>query len=213
MGNELESVAKELKLLASRQNLSTGELERAKVLMVQLKAAGMTNTEINELVDDRWSESTIKGYTRGVVAGHSPPWEGTVALFSELLSKGLTMKDVEETIQLKEQLEQQKTSIIELASFVVELKAQGIDAAAFVGLYWDWIATGLKAPDVASALKLKGELEGMGLTLDALTKVASLAGKFGNADDILNAVAKYGNIVEMEREKADIRAQIELDIY
>lgn len=209
MEDELESVAKELKLLASRQYISVAELERAKALMVKLKAAAMTNREINELVGDRWSESTIKGYTRGVPAGHPPAWEGTVALFSELLSRGLDMKDVEETIGLKEQLQQQKTSVTELASFVAELEAQGINAAAFVGLYWDWIGAGLKAPNVASTLKLRGELEGMGLSLDSLGKVASLATKFGNADGILDAVGKYGSLAELERQRADIQAEIE----
>jgi len=41
METELESVAEELRLLASRQFVSTGELERAKGLMVKLKAAGI----------------------------------------------------------------------------------------------------------------------------------------------------------------------------
>jgi hypothetical protein len=209
MENEMESIARELKLLASRQQLSATELERAKALMVKLKMMGMTNAEINELVGDRWSESTIKGYTRGVPAIPSPPWEAVVVLFSQLLSKGLTIEDVEETVRLKKELERQKTSITELASFVGELDSQGIDAARFVNLYWDWVGAGLKAPDVTAVLKLKGELEGMGLSLDSLVKVAELAGKFGNADGVLEAVAKYGSIVEMERQKANMQAEME----
>lgn len=209
MEGELESAAKELKLLASRQFISPAELERAKVLMVQLKAAGMTNTEISNLVDDRWSQSTIKGYTRGVLPSGSPSWQGMVTLFSELLSRELSIKDVEETIRLKKQLEQQKSSITELASFVTEIQAQGIGVAAFAELYWDWIGAGLKALDVASALKLKGELEGIGLNLDSLTKIASLAGKLGNADGILDALTKYGDITEVERQRANIQAETE----
>ena len=209
MRSELESAANELKLLASRQYISMAELERAKALMVELKVAGMSNREISELVDGRWSESTIKGHTRGVVAGDSPPWPGAVALFSELVSKGLTLKDVEQTIRLKEELRQQKTSITELASFIAELEAAGIDAAGFADLYWAWLGAGLKAPDVASALKLRGELEGMGLGLDSLAKVASLARNFGDVDGILDAVAKYGGLAELDRERAEIQAELE----
>jgi len=46
---ELETIARELKALASREKLSPSELDRVKYLMVELKRSGMSNPEIVEL--------------------------------------------------------------------------------------------------------------------------------------------------------------------
>ncbi len=58
---ESESVAKELKMLASRERLTASELDRAKDLMIQLKGMDVSNPEIVELAGGRWSKSTTKG--------------------------------------------------------------------------------------------------------------------------------------------------------
>ena len=79
---DLESVARELKMLAARGKLTAPELDRAKDLMAQLKGMGMSNPEIVELTGGRWSESTVKGYTRGVQATDPESWRSTTALFS-----------------------------------------------------------------------------------------------------------------------------------
>jgi len=70
---DLESTARELKMLASRERLTASELDRAKDLMAQLKGMGMSNPEIVEITGGRWSESTTKGYTRGIKAADPEP--------------------------------------------------------------------------------------------------------------------------------------------
>ena len=81
---DLESVAKELKMLAGREGLTAPELDRAKNLMAQLKGTGMANPEIVELTGGRWSESTTKGYTRGVRATDPEPWKSIVPRYFSL---------------------------------------------------------------------------------------------------------------------------------
>lgn len=83
---DLELAAKELKMPASRDRLSPSEFERAKHLMVELKQRGMSNPEVVELTGGRRSESTVKGYTKGVRTSDSELWKSTTALFSEMLS-------------------------------------------------------------------------------------------------------------------------------
>lgn len=63
---DLEAIARELKALASKEKLSSAELDRVKYLMVELKRLGMSNAEIVELTGGRWSESTVRGYTTGI---------------------------------------------------------------------------------------------------------------------------------------------------
>jgi hypothetical protein len=64
----LEDIASQLLLLSKRQPLRDDDLSRAKDLVRSLKEAGYTNKEISTLTDEKWSEPTVKLYTRG-----SPP--------------------------------------------------------------------------------------------------------------------------------------------
>lgn len=91
---DLESIARELRMVAGRERLSPSELDRVRHLMVELKRLGMSNPEIVEVTGGRWSESTVKGYTRGVHAIDSEPWKSTASLLSEMLSRNLTLAEV-----------------------------------------------------------------------------------------------------------------------
>lgn len=126
---DLESVAKELKMLAGRERLTATELDRAKELMRQLKATGTSNQEIVELTAGRWSESTVKGYTKGVRATDPAPWQSTTALFSEMLAKNLTLDDVSSTTIIKAEAESVGWSLHDVVSFISDIKKEGADIA------------------------------------------------------------------------------------
>lgn len=119
---DLESAAKGLKMLASRERLTTSELDRAKDLMAQLKGMGMSNPEIVEFTGGRWSESTTKGYTKGVRATDLEPWKSTTALFSEMASKDLTLANVSEAMTVSAELEAMGSSLHDVVSFMQNLK-------------------------------------------------------------------------------------------
>lgn len=234
---DLESTARELKMLASKEKTTASELDRAKDLMAELKGMGMSNSEIAELSGGRWSESTTKGYTKGVKATDPQPWKSTAALFSEMLSKNLTMADVsramtivselesmgsslseavsfiedlkknganvaqlKEAINIKTQLEQVGTSPGEIAGFVKALEEESIDVSGFVSLYCEWYEAGLTPANARSALSYKAQLKEAGLDLDILSRIDKAAGKFGGSVEVLEAVAKYGSLGELDQE-------------
>jgi hypothetical protein len=211
-----------------------------------LKGMGMSNPEIVELAGGRWSESTTKGYTKGVRATDPEPWQSTTALFSEMLSKNLTLADVREAInittelkgmgsslgdvvsfmedlerkgtdvgQLKEaidiktQLEQVGTSPGEIAGFVKQLEGEDIDVPAFVSLFRDWHEAGLTLADAQSVLSYKARLEQAGLDIDTVSHIAEAAGKFGASGEVLEALAKYGNLGELDQEVQNRREQLD----
>jgi uncharacterized protein (UPF0335 family)/predicted component of type VI protein secretion system len=122
---DLESSAKELKMLASRQTLTPSELNRAKDLMAQLKESGMSNAEIAELTGGRWSESTLKGYNKGVKANAAQSWKSTTALFSEMLSKDLALDDVSKAISVTTELEGMRSSLTDVVSFMEDIRKVG----------------------------------------------------------------------------------------
>ncbi|MBA7696026.1 hypothetical protein ES703_104668 [subsurface metagenome] len=101
---DLEQTAKQLVSLAREDDLSPPDHQRAKALMRELRKMAMTNAQISELTEGRWAETTIKEYTRGVTVMDSQRWQGTTALFGEMVSKGLTTEDVKETIAVRDNL-------------------------------------------------------------------------------------------------------------
>jgi hypothetical protein len=206
---DLESVARELRMLAGKERLTASELDRAKGLMVQLKGMNMSNVEIVELTGGRWSESTVKGYTRGIRATDPEPWQSTTALFSEMLSKNLTLADVSKTMSIIAELEGMGSSLGEIASFIEELEGEGIDVKAFVLLLRDWHGAGLTSANARSALSYKAQLEQAGLDIETMSHIAEAAGKFGGSGEVLEAVAKYGNLEELDGEAQKRREQLD----
>ena len=246
---DLESTTRELKMLASKEKTTAPELDRAKDLMVELKGMGMSNSEIAELSGGRWSESTAKGYTRGVKASDPQSWQSTTALFSEMLAKNLTLADVsnarsiaveleglgssladvvslmedlkregvnvaqvKKAIDIQTQLEQVGTSPAEIAGFVKELRNECVEVPTLVSIFSDWYEAGLTPAKVHSALSYMAQLKKAGLDLNALSRIAEVAGKFGGSGEVLEAVGKYGNLVELDQElqkrqqRSDIQA-------
>ncbi len=246
---DLELVARELKMLAGRERLSALELDRAKSLMVELKQQGMLNPEIVELTGGRWSESTVKGYTKGVRATDPEPWKSAAALFSEMSSMNLTLAEVRQamaiTIELQdmgssfsdvvsfiEELKQKEislnqlaegiklsaelegigTSPSEIASFIGELKQEDFELPAFVFLFRDWHEAGLAATDARSTLNYREQLQGVGFDIEALPHIAEAAGKFGSPREVLEAVAKYGSLGELDEEVKTRREELDKEL-
>ena len=243
---DLESAARELKMLASKERLTPSELKRAKYLMVLLKGWNMTNREIEELTGGRWSVSTIKGYTRGVGATDPEPWQSTTALFSEMLAKNLTLGDVSEAMTIRAELESKGSSLddvvsfmqelkergvslsqlgegvsvnadlrtkgtspAELASFIAELEKEKVSVPDFVSLLRDWQEAGLTPRDARSVLGYRTQLEENEIDIETLSHVANAAREFGNAGQVLEAIAKYGYLVKMDEEAQTKQKQLD----
>ncbi|NQT47825.1 MAG: hypothetical protein HQ578_02485 [Chloroflexi bacterium] len=206
---DFEAASRELKILAGREKLSSLELDRARNLMVELKQAGMSNPEIVEMTEGRWSESTIKGYTRGVQSTDSEPWRSATALFGEMLARNLTLAHVSKTMAITAELEAVDSSLSEIASFVVELKQESIDLRSFVSIFHDWSKAGVTSVDAQSALKYKEQLKGVGFDIETLSDIAEAAGEFDSPTEVLKAVVKYGALVRLDEELKTKREELE----
>ncbi len=213
---ELEQVVKELIVLARKDDLIPAHHQRARVLMKELRRMGMTNAQISELTRERWAETTVKEYTRGVTVMDAQPWQSTTALLGEMLSRGLATEDVRETITVRDKLEGEGISLAEITELLLELKTAGIDVRALVELHRGWKASRLTPPDAASALKYKGEIEEAGFGLGSLSGIAQAAEALGSPEEVLKAIGKYQDIRELDeqlltaqRRLADEQSRIE----
>jgi len=148
---DLEAIARELKALASKEKLSSAELDRIKYLMVELKRLGMSNAEIVELCGGRWSESTVRGYTTGIRSADPAPWESAAAQLSEMLSKNLTLDDVRQALDIATKLEGMGSSLDEVVGFVKDLKERGTTLS-----------------QLSETVKLNSQLERMGTSTNEI---------------------------------------------
>jgi hypothetical protein len=153
---DLESAARELKMLAGRERLTPSDLDRAKNLMVQLKRTGMANQEIVELTGSRWSESTIKGYTKGVRATSPESWKSATALFSEMQSRNLTLDDVNQAMVIVTELDGMGSSLGDVISFMENLNRKGTNVGKLmeaIDLQTQLESTGSSLEEIAGFLK------------------------------------------------------------
>jgi len=132
-----------------------------------------------------------------------------VSFVKDLKERGTTLSQLSEAIKLNSQLERMETSTSEIAGFVQKLKQENIDVPAFVLLSHDWQAAGLTAADAQSTLSYKAQLEDAGFDIEALSQIAEAAGKLGNPPQVLGAVAKYGDLGELNKEVQTKRGELE----
>ena len=85
---DIEIVASELAQLSKIGILSKGHLEQAKNLMKKLKKMGMSTQEISQITDGKWSESSIKGYVKGLKSPAEGPWQDAIGIFSSMAASG-----------------------------------------------------------------------------------------------------------------------------
>ncbi len=148
---DIEPAARELKMLAKRETLSPAEFDRVDHLMEDLKRMGMSNPEIVELTDGRWSLSTVKGNTRGVKAKDPAPWQSAASLLSEMLSRDMSLADVSQAMATATEIEGMGKSLSDVVTFMTSLKEKKIDL-----------------DQVAQAISLSAELDKLGTSISDL---------------------------------------------
>lgn len=164
---DIETTSRELKLLAERETLSHAELVKAKKLMVDLKSMGMSNPEIVELNQNRWSESTVKEYTGGIKAKRPERWQSTASLLSELLSDGLTLADVRQAMAINNEIVKNHKTFSDVIALMNSLDDKKVDLE-----------------QVAQTIKLSAELNSLGISFK---EIAALNSKLKEEDIDLTA--------------------------
>ena len=82
------------------------------------------------------------------------------------------------------------------------VESSSIDMPDFIQLHQKLKQNGLLPEDVANTLAYKQQLGKRGVDLDSLGLVAELAKKYGDPPEIIEAVSKYGSLVELEQQIA-----------
>lgn len=196
----IEELSVKLVTLANKLTLSKTEHQEARELMRSLKTAGLSNEEISQISKGRWSPSTVKGYTKGVKAPASSPWQDTVSLLNDLISTGINLEDINTVLTVTEDLKSREVSLTDVIDVLCTADSVGVDLTTLVNETKELTESGLSLNNVKEAIKLKNKLEAKGLLLDSLLVLVKLANTYGDAQKVLEAVSAYGSLEDMKAE-------------
>jgi len=174
----LADIVSQLQLLSKRQPLKDEDLLRAKDLMRSLKESGYTNKEISNLTDEKWSEPTVKLYTRGMTTKDSTAKDNASKVISEMISKGLTFEQVIQATSIKSEIDLAEGSVTfqDLLNFIEKAKKSSIgDISEVIKLFNRLKAESKLSPllfnQLSDLLDYKSELQKKGITIENMRQI------------------------------------------
>ena len=206
---DIENLAEKFVVLAKKSALTKLEHAEAQKLMVELKKAGMSNTEISKLSGGRWSFTTIKGYTTGIKASKSSPWPDAISLLNALISNGMPLDDVDTVLTIDKDLKSRGICLDDVVEVFLAADSASMDVAAVTQQIKQLKESGLSITNVGEAIELKGTLEEAGFSLESLPALGSLAQKYDNPTKLLEAVDAYTSLKEIHAETAIAKKELE----
>lgn len=206
---EIEEAASQLIAFGGKPSLTKSEHAEVKKIMGSLKKAGLSNAEISKLCKDRWSESTIKGYVKGIRSAAQSPWQDAIGLLESVINAGLTLDEVETTVAVHKNLESTDVDLGEVVEFLESAKSSSLDVETLIKQYEAFKASGLSIKEVRGILNLKQNLEQIGLGLGSLGTLLELAEQYGEPHKIIEAISEYGSLAELKEEKIAANRELE----
>jgi len=205
----IEELAKKFIALASKSTLSKAEQEEARYLMRQLKEAGMSNEEISKLSEGRWTPSTIKFYTPRIKAADPSPWQDTISLLENVISKGMTLEDVELAANVDQYLKNKELTLEQMIDLVIDADSDSVNLRTLVSMHRELKESRLSFKDVAETLSFKKQLEERNLTIDSLAPLVELAKNYGESAQVIEAFSQYTSLIELKEKISAANSELE----
>jgi chromosome segregation ATPase len=96
-----------------------------------------------------------------------------------------------------------------VVGLLVAADSASFDPPSLIKQHEEFQKLGLSPGDAAKALNLKKELEEMGLGLSALAPVIEIAKKHGEPQQIIQALSKYGSLIELTEQVGLTKNELE----
>jgi predicted nucleic acid-binding Zn-ribbon protein len=207
MGSELERIVEELNLLAERKPLKGNDLDRAKELMIMLREMGFTNKDISMLTGGKWSEPTVKIYTKGSSIKDSSIKDDALTMLYHMINKGLTIDDVKLTINVKGALDSKGVSLNDLLALLDEVKRSNLNLSELMNAYKAIKGSGLPLAKLNEVLSYKSMLDGLGLTVEGLREICKVSEAYGGYNGLINAIKAYDSLKAIESKVNALRLE------
>ncbi len=157
----IDALAGRFMTLAKKPKLAKSERNEARQCMVALKQEGLSNEEISELSGGRWAPNSIKHYTKGIPSP-STQCDSVVQLLQNLNAYGLTLGDVEKTVETYEGLKSHDIPLESITDVLFAAECSSMDIADLMHQYQliqvghGLIDTSFKSHDQLDHVSLRG---------------------------------------------------------
>ena len=196
----LDELVKMFKALTSKESLTKAEQKESRDLMRKLKKAGISNGEISELSNGRWTPSTIKYYTPGIKPAHPNEWDSAVKLLNAMIASALSLDHVEIAVAISSHLQAAGVGLSELMDLIYAANSSSMETVDLCQYYELMKQHNLSPKDISETVSLKDELEKMELSLDSLQPIIEIAKNYGKPEKILQALSQYKELVDLDHE-------------
>lgn len=149
--------------------------------------------EISLITNERWSEPTIKLYTRGTEVKDQSSKKRALKLLGELADMGLTLND-EYAISVKVIHETDKLSIGDVQSLINLADESSISLGDLFTTYSELKKANLTYKQLNELLSYNFELNKIGISFEGIKKLYETLKKYGSYEAVLKAVEGYGNL-------------------
>jgi len=205
----IEELVKRFVALASKLTLSKAEHEEARNLMRQLKKSGVASDEISRLSKGKWTSSTVKFYTPGIKATQPSPWQDIVSLLENIISKDMTLEDVELAANVNQYLKDKELTLEQIIDLVKDADSGSVNLRTLVNMNKELKESGLSFKYVAETLSFKKELEKRNLSIDSLAPLVELAKNYGEPAQVIEAFSQYTSLNELKEKITGANEELE----
>ena len=179
----------ELLKLPDKPRLDSGELDKAKASMKDLRSRGFTNKEVSLLTRGRGSENTVKKYTRGVKVQSTVARAATMyGGFEKTLSALNQYNDIIQINRLYKQAQANFNQTMQRNQELINQNAQLETQNKAFGAY---------------ATTAQGLLS-YGYDLASLSALKKLAEKYGGPVSLFDAIGEYQGLEAIRQTKVNI---------
>lgn len=195
--SDLEDIVSELQFLSKKQPVQDDDLLRVKELMGILKESGYTNKEISTLTREKWSEPTIKLYTRGTNKDSTPKANATRVIV-EMISRGLTFEQVILATSIKSEIDltEGNVALQDLLNLIEKVKKSSIDISEVIKLFnrlkSEPKLSSLLFRQLSDLLHYKSELEMNGIAIEHLKQILQVCKSYAESTIITKTMPQNG---------------------
>ena len=187
----------ELLKLPDKPRLDSVELDKAKASMKDLRSRGFTNKEVSLLTRGRWSENTVKKYTRGVKVQSTVEKDKVMEMITDLAIAGKSIQDMEEYQQFNRFLETQDITIESLTKYYYDSISKKIDLPVFIKLYDELVSSERSLEQINSDLNREEKLVSQDLSIENMSLIHQTATMYGGFEKTLSALNQYNDIIQI----------------
>lgn len=195
----IEELSQQLIAMAAKPTPCKADYVVIKKLMCDLKKSGMSNEDIAAISGQRWSASSVKGYTKGAKSSSESPWQGHAAILKEMIEKSITVGDVQQILGYIDAAEEKGASIDDLLDVCFVCTQGEVELDDLIQNADEIKKTGVAMNEIAGALNQIHELKKNGIGMLDLPTLVQTAANYGGMQAVIKGISAHASLQDINK--------------